>query len=149
MHWDLSSGEVPRLLQDFPAGLLYGYNVYTTFRWPLETRWLAAHLSRLASNAEVLGLDWCWERSDIISWLESCHQPQKPVMRLSVVADVAGYGAFYDKGRLPARLILSLRVDSAPHANALSMVVIRYQRPLPGVKLGGIAELIHFKRQAF
>lgn len=149
MHWELPTREEspPKSWPEFPASLLYGYNVYTTFPWPCPERWFSAHLDRLRHDAASIGLLWTVDREQLKAQLADCYQPDRSVMRLTVFADVNSYGEFYKSGPVPARMVLSIRplplVDQP-----LRLKAIRYQRPLPGIKLGAMAALIWAKRQA-
>ena len=157
MHWelDLLTAAQPTWLpiERFPASLLYGYGVYTTFRYPLADRWLTTHWERLQQNAAHLHLELPIRDLDSKSLLKSILQHMSnvsdtPVIRLSVIADIDHYGDFYEKAQLPARLLLSVRPAPPVTARKRRLKTIRYQRPLPGIKLTPIAELIHWKRQA-
>jgi branched-subunit amino acid aminotransferase/4-amino-4-deoxychorismate lyase len=149
MHWELpaTEGLLPTKRPDFPVALLYGYQVYTTFRWPIETRWLHRHLDRLEHDAQAIRLDWRCNRASLPQHLESCFQPETPVMRLTVFAEADGYGDFFQAQPLPGRLLLSTRTLPA-RRESLRLKSIRYQRPLPTIKLGAMAPLMMARRKA-
>jgi branched-subunit amino acid aminotransferase/4-amino-4-deoxychorismate lyase len=149
MHWELPAkdGLPPKKWPDFPAAMLYGYQVYTTFRWPIETRWLHRHLDRLEQDAQSIGLDWRCDRENLTRHLEACFQPEIPVMRLTVVADADAYGDFFKTPPPSGRLLLSTRPLPAGR-ESLRLKSIRYQRPLPTIKLGAMAPLMMARRKA-
>ncbi|HEY9685961.1 MAG TPA: aminotransferase class IV [Coleofasciculaceae cyanobacterium] len=149
MHWELPAeeGSPPREWLNFPTALLYGYQVYTTFRWPIEARWLHRHMERLESDARAIGLDWRCDRENLTRQLEACFQQEMPVMRLTVVADADAYGDFFKAPSPSGRLLLSTRTLPAGR-ELLRLKSIRYQRPLPTIKLGAMAPLILTRRKA-
>lgn len=144
MHWEWQEGRlIP--LPEFPAGLLYGYAVYTTFRRPQPDRWLAAHWQRLRHDAQILELNWD-EPFSLLTQILAALPDAQPVVRLTVLADVDGYGDFYRPGDLPCRLLVSTR--STPDTRPVRLKTAHYQRALPGIKLAAIPEIIRLKRQA-
>jgi branched-subunit amino acid aminotransferase/4-amino-4-deoxychorismate lyase len=159
----------------FPSGLLFGYSVYTTFRWPLSTRWLHAHLDRLEQHATFLRLDWPFPKAWLVQQFEEALQgtllqqqaspSEQLACRLTACADVEGYGDFYapdvthsketeanmaidTPSKLPTRLFLSTRSLPPTPGIGLRLKTIPYQRPLPQIKTGAMAESILLKRQA-
>lgn len=155
MHWEIDlkphPSPAPTALSGFPAGLLYGYSVYTTFRYPIAERWLMAHWNRLQRDAAQLGLIGSHSLEQVRNAIQTVYQPGLPIVRLSLMADVAHYGELYTQKDIPSRLFLSMR--PAPQSfrtenGGHRLKSIRYLRPLPHIKLAPIAELIHWKRQA-
>jgi branched-subunit amino acid aminotransferase/4-amino-4-deoxychorismate lyase len=168
MYWDLkhtdsdelqtqvvnSSLETGRLhavaTDDFPAGLLFGMHVYTTFRFPLAPVWQQAHWQRLTENAQAIGLDWPFQWADVSAVLEQCYRPETPVFRLTAMADVRVYGDFdrNPKTLIPARLVLSARSVPPMSSTPLRLQTACYMRPSPLIKWGAMAESILLKRAA-
>ncbi|WMU93435.1 hypothetical protein EMOOHJMP_00243 [Microcystis phage MaAM05] len=156
MHWELFSPlttETPEsatVLSALPEGLLYGYSVYTTFKMPLSEQVIDLHLQRLKKDCKALGLGWRFTDHQILGQLKTLFQPNRPVFRLTVLADVEGYAAFYHHAdsSLPARLIVSAREASTGTPTGLSLKVTPHQRPLATAKHGAMAETILRKRQA-
>lgn len=150
MHWEIDpSGRqaIYRELPDFPVGLLYGYGVYTTFQLPLADEWLQKHLNRLESNAMAIGLQWPYANSALIPSILQRYRPDRPICRLTVFPDVAGYGDFYRAEPLASRLVLSVR-DCGARLDDISLQTVRYQRLMAAIKLNAMADLIALKRQA-
>lgn len=152
MHWHVEPSPHGILslqpLEHFPAGLLYGYGVYTTFRLPIAKRWLNAHFDRLENDARTLGLVIPGSRSQLHNLISQAYIPEQPILRLSLVADIAGYGDFYTGHTIPAQLLISSRPNSSPNPTGLRLKTFHYQRPLSLTKLAPIAELVHWRRQA-
>lgn len=152
MLWELSHqpGIAPAFipLSDFPAGLMYGMAVYTTFRVPLAERWLHAHLDRLATNVAQMGMPLAFPPEVILQALALASRLEQPVLRLTAVADVQEYGDFYGKPLKSARLLLSTR--QAPSANPLPLALksVKYVRPTPLIKHLAMAEVIALKQKA-
>lgn len=152
MHWEIHQPTLANSLESeewpaFSTGFLYGYSVYTTFKLPLQDVWLKAHLSRLANNAKALGLEWSFSVDSLLELIPHHFHPETPVCRLSLIPKVESYGDFYQQTPIPGRLFLSLRT-APPKPLPISLKTVAYTRPLPEIKLGGIGELIFFKRQA-
>lgn len=146
-----------------PGGFLFGYSVYTSFPWPLASRWLTAHLNRLASNARSLDLAWPFSNEDIIAQLETAMAVQQhttplentpyTMLRLTAVADVTHYGEFYERDAssskaIPMRLFLSTRPVPENLKGGISLKTVSYQRPLAHLKHSAMADSILLKRQA-
>ncbi len=148
MHWLLENNACLKAIENFPTALLYGYSVYTTFRWPLPKHRLQAHLQRLAHDAKAIGLAWESPDECLIAQIQQLVQPDTPVVRLTAMADVNGYVDLFDETTKPARLLLSTRPAPAPTKNPLKLQTAAYERPLATIKLGAMAEVIHFKQQA-
>jgi branched-subunit amino acid aminotransferase/4-amino-4-deoxychorismate lyase len=160
LHWEIpADGRDAVALDDsLPAGLLFGMHVYTTLRFPLAPRWQEAHWRRLSGNARVLGLAWPFSQTAVFRGVDRLYRPEKPVLRLSAIADVSGYGDFEAEPHapLPARLILSLRsapasgvpFDSSSPPGGLRLGTAVYERPRPLLKLGAMPESILLKRAA-
>lgn len=156
MHWELFSPlttEAPEsatALTALPEGLLYGYSVYTTLKMPLSEQVIDLHLQRLKKDCKALGLSWRFADHQILGQLKTLFQPNRPVFRLTVLAEVEGYAAFYDHAgqALPTRLIVSTRETGTETQTGLRLKVTPHQRPLPTVKHGAMAETILHRRQA-
>ncbi|WP_303673517.1 aminotransferase class IV [Vampirovibrio chlorellavorus] len=156
MHWELFSPlttEAPEsatALTALPEGLFYGYSVYTTFKMPLSEQVIDLHLQRLKKDCKALGLSWRFADHQILGQLKALFQPSRPVFRLTVLADVEGYAAFYDSPgqALPTRLIVSARQAPTATNTGLRLKTVAHQRPLPTVKHGAMTETILHKRQA-
>ncbi len=156
MHWELFSpltAEAPEsatALSALPEGLLYGYSVYTTLKMPLSEQVIDLHLQRLKKDCKALGLSWRFTDHQILGQLKTLFQPQMPVFRLTVLADVDGYAAFYEHAgqALPTRLMVSARKALTATNTGLNLKSVVHQRPLPTVKHGAMAETILVKRQA-
>jgi branched-chain amino acid aminotransferase len=151
MYWEIpppGQAAVDQPLTDFPAGLLYGYGVYTTFKLPLDEEWLIRHLERLAQNAEAIGLAWPYKPSELMQACLRHYRPEAPVCRLTALPQVGGYGDFYRSDTFHTRLILSYRDVNPPSAEGISLQTSRYERPFAAIKLNAMAELILLKRHA-
>lgn len=133
---------------DFPIGLLFGYSVYTTLRLPIADEWLSAHFNRLENDVHTMGLNWRYTHDQLQEAIHQCFQQEEPVIRLSAFANVNGYGDFYSGQALPCRLLLSTRPVPLISGSGLSLQSIEYERTLPAIKLGAMADLIYRKRQA-
>ncbi|WP_373531870.1 aminotransferase class IV [Vampirovibrio sp.] len=138
-------------LTDFPEGLLYGYSVYTTLKMPCSEQVIDLHLQRLKKDCKALGLSWRYTDHWIMRQLSDLFQAQteNPVFRLSVCADLDGYGAFYSEEKwLPSRLFLSSRPLGLRPAKGLRLTTVNHQRAMPTLKHGAMADTILRKRQA-
>lgn len=137
-------------IDDFPAGLLFGMHVYTTFRFPLKPLWQQAHWQRLTENAQAIGLDWPFQWSEIYPVLEQCYRPETPIFRLTVMADVRSYGDFESnpQASIPSRLLVSVRATPPVPPVPLRLQTACYMRPSPLIKWGAMAESILLKRAA-
>jgi branched-subunit amino acid aminotransferase/4-amino-4-deoxychorismate lyase len=135
-------------VEGFPAGLLYGMGVYTTFRYPLQAQWIAAHLDRLAGNAQQLGLPMGFSPAVIQAALTPHWGLGKTILRLTAVADVQEYSNFYNQPQQPARLLLSLREAPAGIPWPVALKTVDYTRPMPLLKHLGMAEVIALKQKA-
>jgi branched-subunit amino acid aminotransferase/4-amino-4-deoxychorismate lyase len=154
-HWQLLPGhQAIEPLSNFPTALLYGYSVYTTFRYPLEERWLQAHFTRLRGNAETLGLSLVVSDEAMAEAVRrvGLEQAEEVVIRLTVFPELADFTELLGETavQLPSRLLLSSR--KAPGLEALQKSVrlktVEYERPLATVKHGGLAEPFYLRRQA-
>jgi branched-subunit amino acid aminotransferase/4-amino-4-deoxychorismate lyase len=143
-------GEEPffKKLEDLPAGFMYGMAVYTTFRLPLAEHWIGAHLDRLLQNANQLGLMVNFSPEALLRALLPHFQLEKPVFRLTLVADVEEYSDFYTQAPKPARLLLANRTAPGDNPMPLSLKSVDYTRPMPLIKHLGMAEVITLKKQA-
>lgn len=135
-------------LSDWPAGLMYGMAVYTTFRLPLAEHWIAAHLDRLMGNAEQLGLQLAFGPELLQQALLPHFQLERPVFRLTLVADVEEYNDFYQKTPKPARLLLATREAAGENPLPLNLRSVDYTRTMPLLKHLGMADVISLKRKA-
>lgn len=148
--WEICHSQDGRLaLKDAPslsASHLYGYQVYTSFCLPLPERWLSAHLTRLFNDAKALDIDYACDRALLSECLLNLHRPEQPVNRLSLMADVRQYSAFYETSSLPGQLILSRRSAPPPSDQPLRLNSVGRQKYLPHLKLGEMTETIHRKR---
>lgn len=140
---------------DFPAGLLYGFSIFTTFRLPLSARWLDAHLERLKRDACAVGLAWDFPDEALKSWIHCCagHPDSvgKPVARLTLFPEVGGYGEFYaERARslLPSRLACFFRQAADPPFEGVSLKICGHSRFMPQVKWGALADMILLRREA-
>lgn len=152
MLWELSRepNQAPRFkkLNHLPMGLMYGMAVYTTFRLPLAEYWIARHLERLMDNAQHLGLPVPFTAAEFQQALLPYFQLEKPIFRLTLVADVAEYSDFYQEPAKPARLLLALREASAGTPMPVSLKRVDYVRTMHLVKHLGMADVIQLKKQA-
>lgn len=154
MHCELFSPhaeetQAPQPVEQVPAGLLYGYSVYTTLKMPLSEQDIDLHLQRLKKDCKAMGLQWRYTDHQVLEQLNSLFQPGEPVFRLTVCADVTNYSDFYtEDSSMPSRLLISSR--PAPHrpADGVKLKTVSHQRPLPTLKHGAMTETILLKRQA-
>jgi len=152
MLWELNRepDQAPQFqkLINLPMGLMYGMAVYTTFRLPLAEYWIAQHVERLMDNAQHLGLPVSYTATEFQQALIPHFQMERPVFRLTLVADVAEYSDFYQKPAKPARLLLAMREASGEASMPVSLKSVDYVRTMPLVKHLGMADVIQLKKQA-
>lgn len=154
MYWELFSPlqeefQASEPLTGFPEGLLYGYSVYTTLKMPLSEQVIDLHLQRLKKDCKVMNLEWRYTDHWLMSRLKNLFQPDNPVFRLTVCADVSGYGALYESGSmLPSRLFVSCRPASRKPIEGIRLKTVQHQRPLPTIKHGAMSETVLLKRHA-
>ena len=129
-------------------GLMYGMAVYTTFRLPLAEYWIAQHVERLMDNAQHLGLPVSYTATEFQQALIPHFQMERPIFRLTLVADVAEYSDFYQKPAKPARLLLAMREAPGEASMPVSLKSVDYVRTMPLVKHLGMADVIQLKKQA-
>lgn len=135
-------------LENLPAGLMYGMAVYTTFRLPLSEHWIGVHLDRLLENASHLGLTVNFSPEELQQSLLPHFQLERPVFRLTLVADVEEYNDFYAQSPKPARLLLASREAPGENPMPLTLKSVDYTRTMPLIKHLGMAEVITLKKQA-
>lgn len=134
---------------EIPVALLSGYAVYTTFQFPIASQWFEAHITRLASDAAALGLEWGYSADWIQKQIEKCTTSNQPVItRLTVFADADAFSDFFKPQTQACRLLLSTRAIPSSPNQSITLKTIQHQRPIPLIKLAGIGDLIHLKRQA-
>lgn len=144
----ISNAQVALPPPDQPHGLLYGYSVYTTLKLPLSEQKIDLHLQRLKKDCKAMGLMWHYVDHEILSRIQAQFDPAKPVVRITVVADVEHYGAFFAEGKIPSKILLDARPTPANQPDGLKLKTVPYVRPQATIKHGSMAELIFLKRQA-
>ncbi len=153
MHWELFSPHQDengpsQAIDNPPDGLLYGYSVYTTLKLPLSEHLIDRHLQRLKKDCKAMNLSWRYTDHWVLAQLKAHFTPSLPVLRLTVFAEVDGYGAFYNqKPTLPSRMLLSARPASSV-SQTIHLQSVPHQRSMPTIKHGAMAETIALKRTA-
>jgi branched-subunit amino acid aminotransferase/4-amino-4-deoxychorismate lyase len=151
MVWELSSANEQESVSS-PSGsmgALYGLHVYTTFTWPLAPRWWKTHWERLRSDAAALDLAFPFQIDTVQAQIEALFQPELPILRLGVTADISHYPDFWrePQNALPSRLWLAARAK-APSIAALRLQTAVYERPMSYIKNTAMAESILLKRKS-
>ncbi len=156
-----------------PPGLLYGYGVYTTFRWPLPYQRWQPYLTRLVHNAAALKLELpdTFEAL-LLQALDRHGSLALPIVRVTLFADVLGYTDFFQRPdenaptlrNIPTRCLITLRSAPAMFSlpellpdftmSALDSFQVstlwpqHYERPNPTIKHLAMADSILLKRDA-
>ncbi|MBX2860808.1 MAG: aminotransferase class IV [Vampirovibrio sp.] len=145
--WVASSTPTSQASPEMLTTLLYGYSVYTTFATPLPSRWLQAHLQRLAQNAQTLDIQFHWEHQDLAHSLSPfLKQPQ--VVRLTVLPFINTFNTLVNNNKLPADLMVSTRPLPFLSGEPLSLALAQHQRILPTIKHGSMVAEIQLRKQA-
>ncbi|MDX2085073.1 MAG: aminotransferase class IV [Candidatus Melainabacteria bacterium] len=154
----------------FPAALLYGYSVFTTFCFcaqrPLQAHWLNEHLLRLAQNARQLDMtlptDLETLQHDLLQGLYPtlCKPSQANAstawrVRLTLFPQVSQWSQLIKAPSLPGSLWL-LASPLAPFAKPtihwpahLALFTACYSKPLPTLKHGSLCEALLLERQRY
>lgn len=133
-------------VDSLPTALLYGYSVYTSFRWPLPERWLAAHLARLHHDAAALGIPLALGLSELQEALAQV--PGGQAIRMTVLPEITGFPDLFDTEVQASRVLLSCRTLLPPSPKALKLKIELYESPLANLKHGSLGETLALKRRA-
>lgn len=130
---------------DFPTALLWGYSVFTSFRYPLPKQWVNAHLERLFHHAQKIG----YGQHDPNQVLEGLKEiissdpfnqlPSPCSVRLTLYPDVDHFQTLIQPLELQKsdwKLLLSYFPAPTLFTENVLLVVQRYQRPLSEIKHG-------------
>jgi branched-subunit amino acid aminotransferase/4-amino-4-deoxychorismate lyase len=147
-QWKISGSGMYQAFDGYPAALLSGFAVYTTFRLPIAPKLFQAHYERLKQNVEFLGLDWVYSSVSLYEQIIRLVPPDEPVARLTAYAEASFFGDLLQKQPLPCALLLSSRPAPAIPQARLSLQTFRYDRVFSNVKWTGIGDVIYLKRTA-
>lgn len=126
-------------LQNFPNALLYGYSVFTSFKFPILPHWLAAHLERLESNAQALDILLPVNIESLVQDL-LLHQDMFSgnALRITLYPDVEHFHEL-QSGHKPGSLVLSTR-NAGMRPRDVTLQAQPFQKMFPQIKHGSLAE---------
>lgn len=131
---------------DVPPALLWGYSVFTTFRWPLQQHRLASHVQRLQAHANALGMDFPWTLETIQESLSNLYSETETVIRLTVLPQDVREEVLFAPHPLPAYLLTSRRPAPPEDRRPLQVEVASYTRPMPQFKHGNyLNDMYHYR----
>ncbi|MDH4379502.1 MAG: aminotransferase class IV [Vampirovibrionales bacterium] len=133
----------------------YGYSAFTSFLWPLEPRWLEAHLQRVTSHAAHLGMIEPTESLEafqhgIVHWLQGTSASPSGLLRVRLTAFPASGGleTFSNQKIHTQWVIQAIPYTSQEQSKPLQLGLVRYTKALPHIKHGSLAEPFYLRRLA-
>jgi branched-subunit amino acid aminotransferase/4-amino-4-deoxychorismate lyase len=149
---------------DFPTALLWGYSVFTSFRYPLPDEWLNAHLERLFQHAHTIGANTIgYQQHSQNELLEAIKLffssgtfkklPSPCSVRLTLYPDVHTFQSLTQRQNLKKAswtILLSTFPPPPLFIEDVRLVLHRYQRPLSDIKhVNYLPELLLLQKSQF
>lgn len=148
-YWTLEpDGSLSPYSAEFPTALLWGYSVFTSFRWPLPDVWLEKHWHRLNQNAKALSLQLPWSFIKIQGILSKHLEAEPIAVRLTVLPQSDSFTHLITQETLASRLILSTHALGPVSEDFLTVQVSPYPRAMAHLKHGHYVHEILRRREA-
>ena len=130
-------------------GLLYGYSVFTSFRYPLAKSFLQQSCQRLYNNAQEVGLA-IPPIQMLEAWIIDCLAVTSSPLRVRCTvfpkeANINQLGHPHPKPR-DTHIILQTQALPTPLVNAITLKTVHYEKPFPQIKSGSLIDSLLLKQ---